>query len=204
MPGFYLIRSGSTLLAICALGCGTALADDAQGPAAALGGPGGPVMRGLVKQFDHNGDGQLDTSERQAAAADMIKRFDRNHNGRLDPDEQTAALVELGARRPSTTRAVQASLQSRLVERFDEDHDGQLDESERKLALKQLSHAAADRATNRLRIELLRRLDANDNGRLDRDELDGFVDPPADDTSGFQKNARNQQPDASTASDRGN
>ncbi len=96
MPGFCLIRPGYVLLVVCALGS-VARADDPQGPAAALGGPGGPVMRGLVKQFDHNGDGQLDTNERQAAAADMTKRFDRNRNGRLDPDEQTAALIELGA-----------------------------------------------------------------------------------------------------------
>ena len=88
---------------------------------------------------------------------------------------------------PNPKRTEPAALERRLIERFDEDHDGRLDESERKLALKQLNRAAADRATNRLRTESLRRLDGDGNGRLDRDELDDFIDPPADDTPAAQK-----------------
>jgi Ca2+-binding EF-hand superfamily protein len=208
MSGPHQLRLAAVLLAVLAVGCPAARAeDDPQGPAAALGGPGGPVATGLVKHYDRDGNGQLDLGERQAAAADMLKRFDRNRNGRLDPDEQTAALVELGARHPSAKQAKQTepqSLERRLVERFDEDHDGRLDESERKRALKQLNRAAPDRATNRLRTETLRRLDADGNGRLDSDELDGFVDPPTDGADGTRKKATDQRPDRSATTDREN
>ena len=193
------------ILVTILMGGSIAVADESQSPVEAMGGPGGPISSGLLKLFDRDGNGQLDDDERRSGAADLLKRFDRNRNGQLDSDEQTAALVDLGARRPSPKRTEPVSLESRLLERFDEDHDGELDETERKSALKQLNLASADRATNRLRTESLRRLDADGNGRIDRDELDDFLDPPADDAAAKNdQDVVNRQPDRSVEQPRGN
>jgi Ca2+-binding EF-hand superfamily protein len=202
MTGTYSIRFIASWLAVGSTCWNVALADDLRGPVEALGGPGGPVASALVKQFDLDGDGHLNDAERRQAATEMLKRLDRNRNGRIDPDEQSAGLFELGARRPSEKPAEQGSLRKRLVERFDEDQDGDLNESERKLALKLLNRPAADRATNRLRVETLRRWDANGNNRLEADELDSFLDPAESDSPDVKKNASDQQPKRPSTGDR--
>jgi hypothetical protein len=67
----------------------------------------------MMKQFDKDGDGQLDESEREAMRTamqarfgrqggsrfnreEMLKRFDKNSDGELDEDERAAMRESMG------------------------------------------------------------------------------------------------------------
>lgn len=90
------------------------------------GGPGGFDREAMMKEFDTNGDGQLDEEERTAmretmrqrfgAAGgpggggraggvnreEMLRRFDRNGDGELDEQEREAMRAEFGRNRGRT------------------------------------------------------------------------------------------------------
>jgi HlyD family secretion protein len=82
-------------------------------------GGGGFNREEMLKQFDKNGDGEIDETEREAARAammarsggpggrgtnagprfnreEMLKRFDKNGDGRLDDEEQAAMRASFG------------------------------------------------------------------------------------------------------------
>jgi len=83
---------------------------------------GGPNREELMKQYDKNGDGELDESEREAMRTamaarsdgpgrggqrvnreEMLKRFDKNGDGELDESERTTMREALGASRTNRT-----------------------------------------------------------------------------------------------------
>ena len=65
-----------------------------EAPAAPPPAPG-PRHAEMIKQFDQNGDGRLDDTERAAARAahrgEFLKRFDRDGDGQLNDSEKAAA-----------------------------------------------------------------------------------------------------------------
>lgn len=97
--------------------------DDARN-GAANNAPGGAPAGGFnpaefMKQFDKNGDGQIDETEREAIKTamaarmgsqggpgggfdreEMVKRFDKNGDGELDDEERTAMRASFGQRAP--------------------------------------------------------------------------------------------------------
>ncbi len=93
----------------------TGMAGEAQGG----GRRGRPSREELLKQFDKNGDGELDEAESEAMRGafmarfggqggpggprfnreEMIKRFDKNNDGELNDDERTAMREALRAER---------------------------------------------------------------------------------------------------------
>jgi hypothetical protein len=98
---------------------------DGAGNGAANGAPGGAAPAGgfdpaeFMKQFDKNGDGQIDETEREAIKTamaarmggqggpgggfdreEMVKRFDKNGDGELDDEERTAMRASFGQRAP--------------------------------------------------------------------------------------------------------
>jgi hypothetical protein len=101
-----------------------AVAQDAPTPAAQERGPQ-PNRVELIRQFDKNGDGILDETERQAAreaalqgrpqrpaaqnaersaaAQEFMRRLDKNGDGKIDEAERAAARAELAKRTQLTT-----------------------------------------------------------------------------------------------------
>lgn len=107
-------------------GAGPGPAGGNGGPGGVAGGPGGPGgtpgfdREAMMKQFDKNGDGQIDAEEQAAARAEfqsrfgqggpgggrgqmpnreeMIKRFDKNGDGEIDEQEREAMRAEFGGR----------------------------------------------------------------------------------------------------------
>jgi HlyD family secretion protein len=90
-------------------------AEGALNPTAQAAPPGRPDPAELLKQFDKDGDGQLDESEREAMRAamqsrfgqggprmsreEMLKRFDKDGDGELDDEERAAMREALGGGR---------------------------------------------------------------------------------------------------------
>jgi hypothetical protein len=88
-----------------------------------------------VKQWDKNGDGKLDDSERAAAKQAMgdrkhmggkgrermLQRFDKDGDGVLNETERAAAAEDLSSR-------------PRVLKRFDADGDGKLNDQEKAAA----------------------------------------------------------------------
>ncbi|MHC1770043.1 MAG: efflux RND transporter periplasmic adaptor subunit [Verrucomicrobiia bacterium] len=78
--------------------------------------PAGVNFQEMLKQYDANGDGELDETEREALRTamqarfgqnpmggrgnreEMLKRFDKNGDGELDEDERAAMRASLGSR----------------------------------------------------------------------------------------------------------
>lgn len=115
-------------------------------PAAAGHKPARPDRAEIMKQFDANGDGQLDQTERQAVRAHMqamraqgagdgqgqrggpnqregrgLAQFDTDGDGQLNATERDAAAATMRERVVNNPRAMQ---------RFDLDSDGVLSEDE--------------------------------------------------------------------------
>ena len=110
----------------------------------------GPRHAEMVKRFDRNGDGQIDTAERQAARSEMrqrwgahrsqpgfgkrheqkraqaLQRFDHDHDGRLNDAE----YAEARAAREQHRAQAQARRQQ-ILSRFDRDGDGRIGDTER-------------------------------------------------------------------------
>jgi hypothetical protein len=111
-------RSGSALAA----GLPGESASAGAGSREGRGRSGGPNREELMKQYDKNGDGELDESEREAMRTaltarfggqgrggqrmdreEMLKRFDKNGDGELDESERAAMRESFGGAR--TNRA---------------------------------------------------------------------------------------------------
>jgi len=122
--------------ALCALVllAGTAQAD----PEGRRGRRGMPpkLRQKLLEQFDANGDGRLDETERAAAKAAMqakreerkqqiLERFDADGDGQLNDEEKAAA---------------KEAFKAKMKERFDKNGDGELDEQERRALKRHLKH----------------------------------------------------------------
>jgi Ca2+-binding EF-hand superfamily protein len=141
-----------------------AVAQDAPTPAAQERGPQ-PNRVELIRQFDKNGDGILDETERQAAreaalqgrpqrpaaqnaersaaAQEFFRRLDKNGDGKIDEAERAAARAELAKRTQLTTGSNLTAAtagrpaidQQAVLKEFDKDGDGQLSDSEREAAM---------------------------------------------------------------------
>ncbi len=88
----------------------------------------------FLQQFDANGDGQLDPSERQAAQA-VLKQMKNPQAG----DGKAA-----GGAGKNPGKLTEAKKQE-LIKRFDENGDGKLDAKEREAAKQALGKVAADK-----------------------------------------------------------
>lgn len=140
------------------------VAQDASTPAAPERGPQ-PNRVELIRQFDQDGDGVLNeterqaaretalqgrpqrpaaqTAERSAAAQEFMRRLDKNGDGKIDEAERAAARAELAKRTQLTTgtNAAAATASRPAIDRqavlkeFDKDGDGQLSDGEREAAM---------------------------------------------------------------------
>lgn len=144
---------------IIGLGMGTvAVADNHGGPK----GPKGEKRAEMLQQFDANGDGNLDETERDAARLAKFAEIDVDGNGTLTKQEVTdhmmARLVEkvdthfpeedvngdgvisvdeFGSRRKARRegfRDRREGKRAEMLEKFDADGDGELSEAERAAA----------------------------------------------------------------------
>jgi cell wall assembly regulator SMI1 len=75
-------------------------AETATGPAAEISKPFPRDSAELVKQFDANKDGRLDTTERQALRQarerewqEVLRQFDKNKDGKLDARERAQRAI---------------------------------------------------------------------------------------------------------------
>jgi HlyD family secretion protein len=140
-----------------ALGRGpTNLLADAGGRGEREDGPDGPRRREgfnpeeMMKQFDKNGDGQLDETERAAmqtamrerfggrgggrprlSQEELLKQFDKNGDGQLDETERAAMQTAMRERPGGRGGGRPRLSQEELLKKFDKNGDGQLDETER-------------------------------------------------------------------------
>ncbi len=119
----------------------------------------------LIRQFDQDGDGVLNeterqaareaalqgrpqrpaaqTAERSAAAQEFMRRLDKNGDGKIDDEERAAARAELAKRTQRTTSTNAASgIPARpaidrqaVLKEFDKDGDGQLSDGEREAGM---------------------------------------------------------------------
>jgi Ca2+-binding EF-hand superfamily protein len=123
------------------------------GPGGFRGGFGGGPLPEFMKQYDTNGDGQLNEQEQAAMQtamradfekrqAEQLKKYDANHNGQLDEKEMAAM------------RADYDTLRAEMMKKYDTNGDGQLDDNER---------TARDAAR-------LKAYDRNADGKLDESE----------------------------------
>ena len=155
----------------------------------------------VLKQFDKNGDGKLDESEKQAARAAMMKRFDKNGDGKIDEAERQAAREAFmkrrggggkGKGRPGKGRPGGFD-RSAIIKRFDKNGDGKLDEAERQAAREAFmkrrggggkgkgrsgkgrpggfDRPAGGPKSRVDRAELLKKFDADGDGKLSPEEL---------------------------------
>lgn len=97
-------------------------------------GRGGQRRQQMLQQFDTDGDGQLNETERQAAKtamkAKMLEKFDANGDGVLSDDEKP----QRGRGRRHGRSGNREEMKAKLLEKFDTDGDGQLSETERQAA----------------------------------------------------------------------
>lgn len=116
--------------------------------------PGGFNREEFMKQFDKNGDGEIDESEREAMRSamaarfgggapdgsggppsgmanreDMMKRFDKDGDGKLDDSEREAMRASMGGQ--GGPGGPGGFNREEMMKRFDKNGDGQLDEEER-------------------------------------------------------------------------
>ncbi len=189
-------------------------------PAPAAETPGRPNRADVIKQFDQNGDGVLDETERQAArgalnarsprrtagqtnasspsAAELMRRFDQNGDGKIDDGEREAARAEASRNRPAAAATARPQIDRQaMVKEFDKDGDGKLNDSERAAATQavreRIQKAGGTNAQSRpVRPELLKRFDANGDGVLDDAERQAARD------SVLRKDAETPDPAATT------
>jgi len=83
-----------------------------------------PAVPDWAKQFDKNGDGKLDPSEREAAMKsrrdEMYKKYDKNGDGTLDADERKAMSEERRKEREAGTAKQKAAQEQKKNEKKEE------------------------------------------------------------------------------------
>lgn len=115
----------------------------------------------IIRQYDKNGDGIIDASERKAAREaleksgilprpqvstnitarqDLFRRFDTNHDGKIDEKERAALHAELakiwGQHATNAAALERPNFDRKAVfKEFDKDGDGRLSDEERKAAI---------------------------------------------------------------------
>lgn len=164
-------------------------------PAPAAEAPARPNRADVIKQFDRNGDGVLDDTERQAArevlnarsprrtagqtnasspsATELMRRFDQNGDGKIDDAERAAAREAANRNRPAAAATALPPIDRQaMVKEFDKDGDGKLSDSERTAVTQamreRLQKAGGPNAQSRpVRAELVKRFDTNGDGVLD-------------------------------------
>ncbi len=123
------------------------------GPGGFRGNFGGGPLPDFMKQYDTNGDGQLNEQEQVAMQtamradfekrpAEQIKKYDKNGDGQLNEKEQAAVQADYD------------KLRAEMMKKYDTNGDGNLDENERTV-----------RDASRLKT-----YDRNSDGKLDESE----------------------------------
>jgi HlyD family secretion protein len=111
---------------------------------------GGFNREAFMKQFDKNGDGEIDESEREGMRTAMAARF-----GGGAPDGSGAPPQGMPNRED-------------MMKRFDKDGDGKLDDSEREAMRASMGGQGGPGGFNR--EEMMKRFDKNGDGQLDDEE----------------------------------
>lgn len=121
-----------------------------------------PDRATLLRRFDRDGNGVLDSLERRAAYEAL-----REVRGKLPQETPRETPKTTPRKTPDKHVQERGTRPDRraLLERFDADGDGRLDGAER-LRLR----AALQRRGHDLRAQVLRRFDANGDGKLDEAE----------------------------------
>jgi HlyD family secretion protein len=180
----------------------TNLLADASGQGEPPDGPGGPRRwegfnpELMLKQYDKNGDGQLDETEREAmqtamrerfggrgggrprlSQQEMLKQYDKNGDGQLDETEreamQTAMRERFGGRGGGPPRLSQEE----MLKQYDKNGDGQLDETEREAMQTAMRERFGGQGGGRPRLsqeEMLKQYDKNGDGQLDETEREAM------------------------------
>jgi Ca2+-binding EF-hand superfamily protein len=103
----------------------------------------------IKKQFDADGDGKLNKTERQAAKETFKQKrkeyIDKDGDGEISETERAAMKEERKAR---------------IIEKFDADGDGKLNEAERQVV------------KEKRRAKIVKRFDADGDGTLNDSELE--------------------------------
>lgn len=146
------------------------------------------LQKQMMAKFDTNGDGQLDESEKAAAAAQMQKfvaAIDKNGNGKIDPEE--AAMAKALMSRAGQGGAPQvggggfggfggaggagggggfgsAQIPADILKKYDKNQDGQLDEKEQKAA----GEALGPKKSRKEKLQ--EKLDLNGDGKITKEE----------------------------------
>lgn len=156
------------------------VAQDASTPVAPERGPQ-PNRVELIRQFDQDGDGVLNETERQAAREAALQGRPQRPTAQT-AERSAAARAELAKRTQLTTgsNAAAATASRPAIDRqavlkeFDKDGDGQLSDSEREAAMqamrKRLRSTDQRTQTNTARDDILKRFDTNSDGQIDEAE----------------------------------
>jgi len=134
---------------------------------AAKMGPLKAAQLDALRNYDRNGNGELDVAEAQRLESErkarvealrvrINSRYDRNGNGVLEPDE---------VHRTQADRGKLSGFKGAALRRYDDDHDGVLDPAERQRMLTE--RQAFLKSMN---DKLLAKFDTNRDGKLDRSE----------------------------------
>lgn len=78
---------------------------------------GGAVRRAVVRKYDANGDGKLDSKE----AGVVLKKYDANGNGKLDQDEKRVLARDV--RRNKSPKKSAASATGKAPLKYERAHD---------------------------------------------------------------------------------
>ncbi|MCZ7644492.1 MAG: EF-hand domain-containing protein [Planctomycetota bacterium] len=135
---------------------------------------GQPSREEVMKQFDKDGNGELDAKEKEAVMAafllrvkndpelqeKILERYDLNKNGTLDENEKGQVESDLRMRAEFGKK-----VQEHALKRFDADGDGKLDEAERAKF-----EESRKKFETYLHDQALKKFDADGDGKLSREE----------------------------------
>ena len=149
------IRTAILSLAVVALACGNAWADDDKKKEGK--GKRGEMRKKLIEKFDADGDGKLSDDEKAKAREAMKKR---RGQGRSGGDKARGGR---GKGRPGG--GASADFRKKMLEKYDADGDGKLNEEERGKARKEMQKHFKER-----REAMLKKFDKDGDGKLNEDE----------------------------------
>ena len=131
----------------------------------------------MLQRFDSNGDGQLDSEEREAARAARPKRGGGARQ--VKGDRRGGIGGKPGGRRGGGFGQVNGARRQAMLQQFDTNKDGQLDTQERNVVRTKRSDgrgqrigqsAGTGRGRANRRHQMFRRFDRNNDGQLDAEE----------------------------------